>query len=84
MTVEGHIENGQIVLDQDAPLLEGMRVRVEFLQNDAAEQNGTEPTATELPSLYERMKSVVGMAKGLPEDYAINHDHYLHGQPKRQ
>jgi hypothetical protein len=84
MTIEGHIENGQIVLDQDAPLLEGMRVRVEFLQNDAAQQNGTEPAATELPSLYERMKGFVGSVEGLPSDFAINHDHYIHGQPKRQ
>jgi hypothetical protein len=84
MTFEGHIENGQIVLDQEAPLLDGMKVRVEILKNDATEQNGTKSTANELPSLYERMKSVAGKAKGLPEDYAINHDHYLHGQPKRQ
>lgn len=84
MTFEGHIENGQIVLDQDAPLLEGMKVRVEILQKEVLPQNGTDKAVDELPTLYERMKSVVGMAEGLPEDYAINHDHYLHGQPKRQ
>jgi hypothetical protein len=84
MTVEGHIENGQIVLDQETPLLDGMKVRVEFLQKDVAQQNGSEPTAAELPSLYERMKGFVGSVEGLPTDFAINHDHYLHGQPKRQ
>jgi hypothetical protein len=80
MTFEGHIENGQIVLDQEAPHLDGMKVRVEILQNEISPQNGTD----ELPSLYERMKGFVGTVEGLPEDFAINHDHYLHGQPKRQ
>ena len=79
MTVEGYIENGQIVLDSLLQLPNGTKVAV-----------SVQPAATilnseaELPSLYERMKSVVGKAKGLPEDMAINHDHYLHGQPKRQ
>jgi hypothetical protein len=60
MTFEGHIENGQIVLDQDAPLLEGMKVRVEILQHNASPQNGADKTTDELPSLYERMKGFVG------------------------
>jgi hypothetical protein len=25
-----------------------------------------------------------GKAKGLPSDLAANHDHYLHGLPKRE
>jgi hypothetical protein len=36
-----------------------------------------------IPTLYERLKCVIGKAKGLPPDLALNHDHYLHGQPKR-
>lgn len=84
MTVEGHIENGQIVLNQPVALPEGMRVRVELLNDKASSETTNEKDSTELPTLYERMKSVVGKAKGLPSDYAINHDHYLHGQPKRQ
>jgi hypothetical protein len=84
MTFEGHIENGQIVLDQEGPLLEGMKVRIEILQKDAPPQNGTDKSTEELPSLYERMKGFVGSVEGLPSDFAINHDHYLHGQLKRQ
>jgi hypothetical protein len=83
MTLEGHIENGQIVLDQQTPLPEGVRVRVELLQQPAQEKNDDQ-SPDELPSLYERMKSFAGSVKGLPPDFAINHDHYLHGQPKRQ
>jgi hypothetical protein len=84
MTVEGHIENGKIVLSQDVPLFEGMKVRVEFVANEPQSESAPETSSDELPSLYERMKPFVGAVKGLPSDYAINHDHYLHGQAKRR
>ncbi len=79
MTVEGHIENGQIVLNGPLLLPNGVKVTVS-VQADSGQAVGEEP----LPSLYERLKSVAGKAQGLPSDLAINHDHYLHGQPKRQ
>jgi len=84
MTVDGRIENGQIVLNQEITLPEGMKVRVEFVSTEPVPESTNEATSEELPSLYERMKSVAGKAKGLPTDLAINHDYYLHGQPKRQ
>ena len=34
MTVDGHIENGQIVLNQEIVLPEGMKVRVEFVEKE--------------------------------------------------
>lgn len=82
MTIEGQIINGQVVLNVQVPVPDGTRVRVELLK-DAKTENAKQ-TEKELPSLYERMKSFVGSVEGLPSDYAINHDHYLHGQPKRQ
>jgi hypothetical protein len=84
MTVDGHIENGQIVLNQEVSLPEGTKVRVEFMPSESHAEARNEVTSEELPSLYERMKPFVGAVKGLPADYAINHDFYLHGQPKRQ
>ncbi len=84
MTVEGHIENGQIVLNQEVPLLDGMKVRVEFVAHEATGKPNHDKESQETPSLYERMKPFVGAVKGLPTDFAMNHDHYLHGQPKRQ
>jgi hypothetical protein len=84
MTVEGHIENGQIVLNQEISLPEGMKVRVEFDSIEPPQESTKEASSEELPSLYDRMKPFIGAVKGLPDDYAINHDHYLHGQPKRQ
>jgi hypothetical protein len=84
MTFQGHVEGGQIVLDQDVSLPEGVRVRIELLGGEAGKAPAEEVPSEELPSLYERMKPFVGAVKGLPPDFAINHDHYLHGQPKRQ
>ena len=35
------------------------------------------------PTVWEKLHSLAGKAKGLPPDMAANHDHYLHGLPKR-
>lgn len=79
MTINGHVENGQIVLDDVVPLADGMKVRVELLV-PGAEQ----PTEEEQgPTLYERHKSFIGIIDDLPSDFAENHDHYLHGHPKK-
>lgn len=79
MTIDGHIENGQIVLDDVVPLAEGMKVRVELLPSGAEQ-----PTEDEqVPTLYERYKSVIGIIDDLPPDFARNHDHYIHGLPKK-
>ncbi len=79
MTLQGHIENGHVVLDVPMGLPDGTRVTV-LVQPIEDNADSTET----FPSLYERLKSVAGKAQGLPTDLAINHDHYLHGQPKRQ
>jgi hypothetical protein len=34
-------------------------------------------------SWREALMEVAGTAVGLPEDFAINHDHYIHGTEKR-
>lgn len=36
-----------------------------------------------LLKLRTALLSLAGLAKGLPRDFARNHDHYLHGTPKR-
>jgi hypothetical protein len=41
------------------------------------------PAKEQPPSLYERLRRVVGKAKGLPPDAAANHDHYLYGMPRK-
>ena len=77
MSFQGEVRNGVVVLEAGAMLSEGTIVRVEPV--------GAVPSA-EPPSgvsLAERLKTVIGAAKGLPPDLAEQHDHYLHGQPKR-
>ena len=77
MTYRGRVKNGTVVLDEPAVLPEGVQVTVSLLTPIK--------TATEddsVPSLYEQLEPVIGMAKGLPPDLARSHDHYLHGHPK--
>ncbi len=39
-------------------------------------------TQSHLP-IGKKLLALAGKAKGLPSDFAANHDHYLHGLPKR-
>ena len=39
--------------------------------------------ATSSKSWGEALLEVAGTARGLPNDLAQNHDHYLHGTPRR-
>jgi hypothetical protein len=73
MTLQGTVKNGVVVLDPPAQLADGTRVRV--LIESAAEEGPQ--TAKELLMKY------AGCMTGLPSDLARNHDHYIHGTPKR-
>jgi len=80
MTFEAHVINGQIVPDRPIVLPEGAAVQIEVLAIDSQKA----PAATEqIPTIYERLKTVVGAAKGLPADASTNVDHYLYGRPKK-
>ena len=70
MTYQGRVSNGVVVLEQGADLPEGTQVRVEPVNEPARK------------TLYERLKDFAGVAEGLPEDLAQQHDHYIHGSPK--
>ena len=74
MLFEGHVENGQVVFDEPTSLPDGAKVLVELVPKKHEH---------EIPTLYERLKPIVGIAKGLPEDAALNHDYYLYGAPKK-
>ena len=73
MTYSGRVKNGVVVLEGGASLSDGTRVRVEPI---------TEP-ADVRPAIYGQLLDLAGTAKGLPPDLARNHDHYLHGRPRR-
>ena len=78
MTYKGHVKDGVVVLVEPADLKDGDRVSVRPLR-----RRGKSTKKPKRPlTLYERLKPVIGMAKGLPHDLAENHDHYLYGRPK--
>lgn len=77
MTYRGRVQKGRVVLDDLAQLAEGAQVTVSLVVDATAADDES------LPTLYEQCKSFIGIAKGLPCDLALNHDHYLHGLPKR-
>ncbi len=72
MTLHGIVQNGLIVLDQGATLPEGTHVTV--VADPIVEQPG---------SAKELLMQFAGCMTGLPSDLARNHDHYLHGTPKK-
>lgn len=78
MSYRGHVKNGVVVLDPPTALPEGAEVEVRLVEppSDAAR-------AGQGRTLYERLESVVGKARGLPSDAAHNHDHYLYGLPRK-
>ena len=80
VVIEDTATNGPVIsaLFTDATPPEGAKVKVEFL-SPASESASGESS----PTLYDQLAPLVGAAKGLPSDLAKNHDHYLHGQPKR-
>ncbi len=74
MVYVGRVQNGVVVLDHGQELAEGTVVRVEPV-TDRGEQDPQ--------SLYDRLKPVIGIVEGLPPDLAKNHEHDLHGLPKK-
>ena len=72
MSVIGIVENGKVVLPPGAQLPSGTRVRVEPL-----------PSGEPGPSHAEVLKDYIGIFDDLPRDLARNHDHYIHGTPKK-
>ena len=76
MVYEGTITNGAVVLDNGAHIPDGTRVQVIVPEDKPAPPAGDEPT-------LKWMLKYAGKAVGLPADMAAQHDHYIHGTPKR-
>ena len=71
MAYRGHVKGGVVVFDAGIQLPEGIEVRVEPVDSP--------PRKT----LAEQLGDLVGSVPDLPSDMAHQHDHYLHGAPKR-
>lgn len=79
MVYHGKVKNGIVVLDMPSALPEGAEVRVEIV---SVEREG--PLLDEHgQTLGEKLMRFAGRAVGLPDDAAMQHDHYLYGTPKR-
>jgi len=70
MLLEGTVHNGSIVLDEFCTLPDGARVEV-ILK--------AEPKST----VGDRLLALAGLIDDGPDDLAEQHNHYLHGTPKR-
>jgi len=73
MTLRGKVSGGVVVLHDPEAVPEGTPVSVRPLAKARKKRLG----------LAEELRRWAGKCKGLPSDLAQNHDHYLHGQPKR-
>jgi len=71
MSVTGKVINGTVVLPPGTKLPEGATVRVETLL-----------TPNEDP-LVAAVEKLAKPRPHLPEDYALNHGHYVGGEPKK-
>jgi hypothetical protein len=78
MVYRGHVEDGVIRLEGSATLPDGAEVCVVVVERE-------QPSQPEGPgvSLYDRLKPLIGVIKGLPPDASVNVDHYLYGHPKK-
>lgn len=72
MSVTGKVANGVVVLPPGVQLPEGTEVELTpLLSVEEAEEFTNE------------MLRLASLTKNLPADLAENHDHYLHGLPKK-
>lgn len=76
MVYHGKVKNGVVVFENDSGLSDGTEVRVEPFSRG-------EGIAVEGPTLAEQFADVIGTVPDLPSDMAAQHDHYLHGAPRR-
>ena len=77
MVIEGVYRQGTVVFETPPPLPEGVRVRVEAVPT--TDEDITADSGGTLTALLK----YAGVVKDLPPDMARNHDHYIHGSPKR-
>ena len=72
MSYTGTIIGGVVQLPPEVSLPDGTLVRIEPVA-----------PADDRRSLVEKMKAIARSLPDLPEDWAAQHDHYIHGTPKR-
>ena len=76
MTCRGRVSNGVVTLEQPNVLPNGAEVQVSVVK--ARRKSAKVPVEP-----WRSLLRHAGKGKNLPADLARNHDHYLHGRPKR-
>ena len=90
MTYKGTVKNGVVVLEGSRLPPDGAPVSVRLLKSVARRRGTGKPARSTAgrrkspPSLRESLRPFLGMAKGLPSDFSVNHDHYLYGTTKEE
>jgi hypothetical protein len=72
MSYTGTVERGVVKLPPEADLADGTKVRIEPIE-PAQDRN----------ELTRRLRAIAATMPDLPADWAEEHDHYIHGTPKR-
>jgi hypothetical protein len=70
MTLEGIVQNGIVVLENGASIPNGTHVKVVV------------PEAKEQPTFLDLLE-FAGCMPDMPADFAAQHDHYIHGTPRK-
>jgi predicted DNA-binding antitoxin AbrB/MazE fold protein len=91
MTLRAIYRDGMVVLPASVDIPDGAALDVRVVRARRAKKveakakpvKKKKRAKAKSPTLNERLKSVIGKAKGLPRDFASQHDHYVHGTPKR-
>ena len=78
MTIAGTVQNGVVILDGAPALPDGTRVEV-VVPKAPPTPDQAEPGQPTIRSLLK----FAGVIKDMPADFAEQHDHYIHGTPKR-
>lgn len=95
MTFRGYIKNGRIVVDEPVDLPDGTEVDVrpragkprrsskQPTKSSGAPKAKKKPRRRGTTTRAGRYAGLIGLLNGLPADFAAQHDHYIHGTPKR-
>jgi hypothetical protein len=83
MTYRGVVHHGTIVLPPGVNLPEGTEVQVAIMPSEKSTESGAAEASSHQAYLLELAERARSLPGELPVDFAINHDHYLYGTPKR-
>jgi hypothetical protein len=82
MTYQGTVQNGVVILQNGATLPEGAIVTIVLASRESRDRPADD-SRTIGQKLAELGRWAETQPCDLPEDLAKNHDHYLHGLPKK-